>query len=325
MNLKDSIKVNLTEQVFNKIRTLCSIINEVEWSGAIFYDIEGSFQKPQDIKIIVHDLIPLDKGNSAYTEYSFDERLMEYAMKKGYLERAMKIGHIHSHHNMKTFFSGTDNDEVNENSEFQNPYLSIIVNNRGDYSAKIAFRGQAKESSVSYDFVDIDGKQSQFVNNSKKEVVFCYECDVINPEYDEDFANQINNICTPKSLSKEINIYNQSFDFDEGLDEEDENKNLYSYLLLCGSCSLEEIPSLEVTLASLQQRLFLKKNSKEWIDKFFHTFEDNLKKFFSTISFENIDFTAEYYLNALIDELYFYPEAELIMNTIEKYITDATK
>ena len=49
-----------------------------------------------------------------------------------------KMGHIHSHHNMSTFFSGTDTDELHENAVNYLYYLSLIVNFSGKYSAKIA-------------------------------------------------------------------------------------------------------------------------------------------------------------------------------------------
>lgn len=61
-------------------------------------------------------------------------------------------------HSMQTFFSGTDTDEINENSEFHNYYLSLIVNNFMDRVAKIAFRGEIPTQEFNYAARDEDGE-----------------------------------------------------------------------------------------------------------------------------------------------------------------------
>lgn len=61
-------------------------------------------------------------------------------------------------HSMQTFFSGTDTDEINENSEFHNYYLSLIVNNFMDRVAKIAFRGEIPTQEFNYQARDEDGE-----------------------------------------------------------------------------------------------------------------------------------------------------------------------
>lgn len=91
MTLKKRLKVVLSETVFHKIRFLCDNINTVEWSGCMFYDIQGSINDPSNIKITVLDLIPLDRGTTGFTEYTFDHRVMEYMMEKDYFH--LKIGH----------------------------------------------------------------------------------------------------------------------------------------------------------------------------------------------------------------------------------------
>jgi proteasome lid subunit RPN8/RPN11 len=84
----------------------------------------------------------MNKGSKAFTEYDFsDKALIDYRMDN--LEsHDWKIGHIHSHNTMRVFFSGTDMSELIDNSEFHNYYVSLIVNNFMETTAKVAFRGE---------------------------------------------------------------------------------------------------------------------------------------------------------------------------------------
>ena len=94
-----------------------------------------------------------------------------------------KISHIHSHNVMLTFFSTTDCQELYDNSEFHNYYLSLIVNNRGDMCARVAFRETIESHVTSTISVrDIDGNlkkdriDTKTINSFK---VMFYECEVI--------------------------------------------------------------------------------------------------------------------------------------------------
>ena len=96
------IKLNLVmpQKVFNQIQYLCQQIAKVEWSGILFYKTEGSIQNPETFKIILEDILPLHKGTSTYTEYTFDERVVEYMMENEHLEEC-RIGHKMYVSNMK--------------------------------------------------------------------------------------------------------------------------------------------------------------------------------------------------------------------------------
>ena len=83
-------------KVYNQIQYLCQQISEVEWSGILFYRTEGSIQDPTTFKIILEDILPLHKGTSSFTEYTFDERVIEHMEENEHLEKC-RIGHIHSH------------------------------------------------------------------------------------------------------------------------------------------------------------------------------------------------------------------------------------
>jgi hypothetical protein len=91
LNLKGNPKVILSDTVWEKMKFLCTYINTVEWSGCTFYSIEGDLTKPDELSILVHDMIPLDKGSAAFTEYNFDGRVMKYMNEMDYFD--LKIGH----------------------------------------------------------------------------------------------------------------------------------------------------------------------------------------------------------------------------------------
>lgn len=93
----------MPEKVFNQIQFLCKEIASVEWSGILFYKIEGTIKNPSEMKLILEDILPMHKGNSTFTEYTFDERVAEYMMDHEELEEC-KIGHIHSHNTMGKLF-----------------------------------------------------------------------------------------------------------------------------------------------------------------------------------------------------------------------------
>lgn len=144
---KDTIKVTVTEAVFLKMRYLCEVIRDVEWSGILLYSVHGSIHSPGTLELITEDIIPMNKGNQTYTEYNFTEKKrdnsgyedkhIDYVMEN---PEAMdwKIGHIHSHNTMNVFFSGTDSTELKDNSVTHDFYLSLIVNNKMEMTARVA-------------------------------------------------------------------------------------------------------------------------------------------------------------------------------------------
>ena len=137
-------KINLVmpEKVYNQIQYLCREIAKEEWSGILFYKIEGSIQDIENFKIILEDILPLNKGTQAYTEYTFDERVIEHMEENEHLEEC-RMGHIHSHNTMGVFFSATDWSELEDNVVNHNYYLSLIVNNFMDFCAKVVYLAEA--------------------------------------------------------------------------------------------------------------------------------------------------------------------------------------
>lgn len=140
-----SYKLIIPTNVERKIRILCREIHNIEWSGILFYKVEGSF-KNNDLVITCTDLYQMDIGNSSYTEYTITPEVSTYMLDHDLLDHY--IGHIHSHHNMNTFFSNTDNQELIDGGSNTNHFLSLIVNNKGDYTAAITRKLHAEREIV---------------------------------------------------------------------------------------------------------------------------------------------------------------------------------
>ena len=179
------VKVVMTEKVLNQVKYLCNKIAAVEWSGILYYSIEGSIKDPKNLVCTLQTILPMHKGTGSYTEYSFDERVVDFMMSN---DDAMewKIAHIHSHNNMATFFSGTDMEELEENAPNHNFYLSFIVNNRMDFEAKVCFIAQNNEEvKVPFFAKDEDGNQYEYslqpIVDGKKKLII-YDCDIETPE-----------------------------------------------------------------------------------------------------------------------------------------------
>ena len=61
---------------------------------------------------------------------------------------------IHSHGNLATFFSTTDQDTLLEEGLDRNNFVSLIVNNKGEYTAAITRKVKIKKVHTSYNFFD---------------------------------------------------------------------------------------------------------------------------------------------------------------------------
>ncbi len=130
VEVKQKAKLIIPNSALKKIDYLHKKVGSDEWSCILVYKIkEGIIENPEGFVLEVVDLIPMDVGNATYTEYDFSTD-DEYSFDKytTALQEGYKIGHLHSHHNMQCFFSGTDTAELHDNAPAHNFYVSLIVN-----------------------------------------------------------------------------------------------------------------------------------------------------------------------------------------------------
>lgn len=145
-------KLIIPAEVERKIRFACQKVWSTEWSGALFFTHEGSFEN-NDLVIRCVDIYIMDIGTQAYTEFDMNPDVIAYMCENPELLDC-QMGLIHSHNNMSTFFSGTDTATLKEEGRDRNNFVSLIVNNAGTYTAAITRRVKSKQvkESVSYEF-----------------------------------------------------------------------------------------------------------------------------------------------------------------------------
>lgn len=175
-----------------QISFLCRNVPSKEWSGVLFFTTTGTFGQ-EDFAVTGEELFLMDIGNATYTEYDFtDPRFVKFMMANPAI-MSMTRGHIHSHNTMGVFFSGTDDSELVENSKFYNFYLSLIVNNKNEMCAKIAFVGAtATTTSTVISHKDQNGNNviKELIETTEEEKVFAYECVIECPGVEEEFEER---------------------------------------------------------------------------------------------------------------------------------------
>lgn len=152
-------------EVEAKIRHLCSVVHDVEWSGTLFYRYEGSLDDGT-FKVTCVDLCVMDIGTSAYTEYKESADVINYRALNDLLAPDIMEGLIHSHNNMSTFFSGTDCSTLVEEGTNTNHFVSLIVNNAGTYTAAVT-RRVITENKVEAHFTYTTSKFYRSYNDEK--------------------------------------------------------------------------------------------------------------------------------------------------------------
>lgn len=99
-----TFKLIIPQEVEAKIRHLCNRVHEVEWSGTLFYKVEGSLNDNSLVATCI-DIFVMDIGTSAYTEYNESPDIISYMWEHPeLLEEGVFEGLIHSHNNMAKQF-----------------------------------------------------------------------------------------------------------------------------------------------------------------------------------------------------------------------------
>lgn len=295
------IPLYISDVLRNQIQYLCTRISDVEWSGILFHDIEGNIDNLSTVKLYAQELLPMNKGTSGYTEYTYDEEFTKFLKSK--VNEDMKefikllkqkdknrISHIHSHNNMAVFFSGTDVQELIDGTTNDRPYyLSLIVNNKGNMCAKIAYRGTIKiegKKSINISYKDINGiiinKKEKEDLNSDEEVMFVIDCDII-----------LFNSISEKFIERTNYIIKEAEEREKRKREEYDKK--YPYLGNSSNFGKYKIPeSNSATVNDNQLTLFEQNegiiNSKE-ILKNYNINNKDIKNFISKVISFNIEDT----------------------------------
>jgi len=115
---------------------LNSKCSNIEWSGVGVMKVDGDIYD-DTLKLHVIDLLLKDVGTAGYTEYDWGTTLAEY-FEENEDKWPVMFFSIHSHHTMGVTPSGVDDKHLYDNISNFPFHLSVIVNNKLDFNARIA-------------------------------------------------------------------------------------------------------------------------------------------------------------------------------------------
>lgn len=195
LKMSDTFKMVIPLEVETKIRYLQQKFPSTEWSGVLFFNYQGNF-KDKNLTIICKDIFPMDLGDAAYTAFFMSPEVTSYMADNELFE--CDLGLIHSHHKMATFFSSTDQNTLRSEGNDRNCFVSLIVNNAGEYSAAIT-RKVVSERSVTiqhikdtYEFFgegSVEGDNVETEQHACKDTIIQYfMLDIEKPEVANPFA-----------------------------------------------------------------------------------------------------------------------------------------
>lgn len=191
---QDIFKIVIPAEVEKKIRFLCKNIWDVEWSGVLFYKVEGAFED-KSLTIRCVDLFQMDIGTSAYTEFNVSPDMATYMVDHPeLLEEGIYQGLIHSHNNMATFFSGTDTATLSAEGNDMAHFVSLIVNNAGKYTAGVTRKYKCVQTvSEKYTYPTWNGEVREGVEtfDIEEEKLEWFNLDIVFENATDDFETEI--------------------------------------------------------------------------------------------------------------------------------------
>lgn len=208
IDINKKYKMYIPKEVGDTIKTLCREIPNLEWSGILFYTYESSIL--EELKINIVDIYPMDIGTATTTEFEITPEVASYMAENINLFEC-QIGLVHSHNNMKSFFSGTDISTLKEEGKKRNHFLSLVVNNTGEYVAKITSK-KINKKIVNTKYIIPSFDNSSFEGTTEEEIedieVLINDIEIKSDSYNEN-SSLLDRIKELKSKPKSL-IYKPS-------------------------------------------------------------------------------------------------------------------
>lgn len=192
----------ITQELEDKIRYMCNRFPNNEWSGVLFYTYTGSF-KDNNLQLTAVDFYLMDYGSATYTEFDMSPDICTYMCDNNLLDCQQAL--IHSHDTMATFFSNTDTDTLLQEGSNRNSFLSLIVNNAGNYTAAITrsiTHSQTIHDTVEYTDFDtlLPSNDNEVYDISYKEIEY-YMLNISKPNKDHsEIDKRIDEIKSAKTI-----------------------------------------------------------------------------------------------------------------------------
>lgn len=189
LELSNRPKIIIRENLKNQIDYLHSKVGGSEWSGELITSEEGTINDMDEWKIKCEDIFLADIGTAGSTEYTVDKGgfkaadvVAMYDKFPDLLEGKQKNQHIHTHHNMSAFFSGTDWENLEDRADMSNYFMMLVVNFNGKYCAKVAFKAKIKNAGAPVLEFSNNSDSIPVINlteDKEREVLVVMDCDII--------------------------------------------------------------------------------------------------------------------------------------------------
>ena len=174
-----NIKVVISREFYAQTQYLCKVNPNTEWSGIMIYDvIKGDIDKPEKLVIKPLYVLLIDIGSAVTTDFNYDEEYAKFKMAhKEYIGKP--IGKIHSHNTMATTPSGTDYGDLKDLSVNYNIYVSLVTNNRGEFSGITSIKEEEEFKGITTIINTLSGKtKKKEKKGAKNTIVTIYKNDI---------------------------------------------------------------------------------------------------------------------------------------------------
>lgn len=260
INLKAKSKLIISKELQSQIMFLHNKVKDIEWSGILFHSVvSGNINEPENLVLKAERVYLQDIGVSTYTEFETNEKILDFY--DAYPEAmTWKMSLIHTHHSMQAFFSGTDTKELHDNAGKYNYYLSLIVNHKSEFCAKIAIAAEYNIERANYTFKGFNGVEVIESSGTKSDVLMLIDCEI---EFEQDVfdINKYHEINEAKKVTKSFGTYDFSKSFGEGFGNYGNNYHSNIINKYSNQTSLFEQPKITTTydISELDVRKFLVK------------------------------------------------------------------
>lgn len=233
-------KLIIPANVQKRLDLVCLKIDTTEWSGSLFYEVEGSW-RDNNLVIKVLDFYLQDIGSTSSTTFEQSPDVVRYRVDNNLLQTHM--GLIHSHHNMASFFSGTDMNTLKSEALDHDHFVSLIVNNKREYVAaitavidaerKISTKEKLKYTTFNGEEIIIEDDSIKETEETAKEIIYSM-LDIEIEDYENsniDIIERIEEIKKEKAAKKviESNYYGGRYGINNSYTQHNakpwENKN----------------------------------------------------------------------------------------------------
>jgi hypothetical protein len=211
------------------------------------------------LQLHVIDLILKDVGTAGYTEYDWGTTLAEY-FEENEDKWPVMFFSIHSHHNMGVTPSGVDDKHLYDNISNFPFHLSVIVNNRLDFNARIAT--DMVINTVSYRGMDSNYTKKD-VSDGRIIVEYSLPVSICNTDNSE-FEEEFNTIQKSKIKETQTNYTAHRF-FQHEIPFEDKNKKVTS--APCNKYSLGTLFYKFPTLIAALEEIKTEEDAEKYIDE----------------------------------------------------------